>query len=169
MSQTSQDRPLGEAESPVAPHNVRKPRRGTWVVASVVLAIAAVGAGAMVVYVLSDARGLRDEVATLTADNDALRGEIETISGELDTIQGELAGARAVVVSCQEAVESARELSLLFEELSVIDELWWETEEGSVEEAELDAAGLEVETAMLQTLGQFETQADACMPSGAAG
>jgi chromosome segregation ATPase len=137
-------------------------------------AVAAVAAGVFSANLLSDARELRDQVASLTGerdalqgDVDALQGDVDTISGELDTVQSELTDANAAVGLCQQAVETAQGFTGLFEELAALDALWWETEEGSAEEADLEAAAAEIGAALLRAEGRFATQAGPCLTAGA--
>jgi hypothetical protein len=92
-----------------------------------------------------------------------MQDDVAALNTELDSVRSELGVAEATVAACRRAVEIARELQPLFDEAGALDELWWQSDEGSIEEAEIEAQQAELGIAILQGFGRLDNQAEACL------
>lgn len=143
----------------------RRPGRGGWVAALILVAVLGFGAGFFASYLRND--GLRQDVEELTAQRDDLQTDLDDVTGERDGLRADLDQATVSADACRAAVATARAFGPLLDEMDANAELWWETAEGSDEAAALDAAFAELDRGLRQTQGRFDAQAATCLTDGA--
>lgn len=135
----------------------------------------AAGLGALAGMLLAFGVGFAINAGDADDVRDELNADIDSLNEEMASSQASLQVAEASLAECQRAVEGATELAAAAEDLAgdweqqgqLIDD-WFRAPVGSSEEAEADAALVELESRMTTKFGGLSAVADQVTSDGEA-